>query len=606
MLKTDVSGLHPVTFDGQAVSAAFDLIAALLRSSIRDTTHQLFAEPVESGTNRSWYGEGTGEPVAMVDLPAADRATAETFLRRALESLEPLLDDREMGPLLRRALIVPSLQSVVALDDGVVLTDWGFGPAGLGDDAAALARHLSSVFGPYNTRLASISADFFDKAPTGGTRRAVAAAAVVGLPVTAAAAAATSAPSGGASRMASAAAAIPVGGRSRNLWLIPMFAAVAGMFLILGFWLAWTHLVKDLAGRQFQTPLGDEKATRLAIQTQRDTNAALERELANARRALDSSNVCSPDFPTGSTPAPERQPIQPGTVPTPAPERRGEAPLPFNGSLASLLEHATAWIVVQTPNGIGSGTGFFVTTDTILTNAHVVQNAAEQRVYVTSKTMGKVYLGQVVALTKGPGGAEVGIGMADFALVRLPDVVPGAQPLAFSDKAEKLTDVVAAGYPAAIIKQEDAVQELRQGHLTGAPELVLTRGSISTMQHLPNGLTIMPHSADISAGNSGGPLVDWCGSVLGVNTFVTASERFVDRTKYALRSDAVLQWLAQQNVAIQRHDGECHPIQPTPTAPPMASAPSATPPGAPGSFAGPPTAASTPAGPPPATSAAPK
>jgi S1-C subfamily serine protease len=574
MLKTDVSGLHAVTFDGQPVSSAFGRIAAFLRAQGRDAIHQLFSEPVESGTNRSWYSEGSGEPVPIGNLPAGGKATAESFLRRALDALNPLLDDREVGPLLRRALVVPSLQSVLALDDGVVLTEWGFGPADLTDDSEALASHVRSVFGPYSSRLASISGDFFRELPSGppaarAAQSFIAPASVaaprasVAVPPSSAIGAAVAVPS---SRGYSATAS----GWSRNLWLVPLLAVVAALFLVLGFWLGWTHLVKDLAGRQFQATLGDDKAARLALQTQRDTNAALERELANARRALEATNVCSPENPSGIAPLPERQPIAPGSVPTPAPERKGEAPKPFDGSLASLLEHATAWIVVRTPNGIGSGTGFFITTDTIVTNAHVVQDAIDRQVYVTSKAMGRVYRGQVEART---GAGRATIGAADFALVRLPEVVPGAQPLALTEKVEKLEDVVAAGYPAAIIKQEEAVRELQQGHLGGAPELVLTRGSISSMQQLPNGLTILPHSADISAGNSGGPLVDLCGSVLGINTFVTASGPFVDRTKYALRSDALLQWLSAQNVAAQKRQGSCQPAAATPS---TASAPAAS------------------------------
>jgi len=582
VLKTDISTLHPVTYEGQPVSAAFDRIAGFLRGQ----PLQLFAEPVESGTNRSWYGEGSGEPVPMADLPLSRKAAAGALLTRALDALDPLLDDREMGPLLRRALVVPSLQSVLALDDAVVLTEWGFAPPNLGQDAAALANHVRSVFGDYSSRLAAITEDFFKEVPSGVRPTGGSAAAA---PVPAVASAVPPSASAPAGRPAAAVAmpiAAPAAGATRgrqSVWLVPLFAAVAALFLVLGFWLAWTHLVKDLASRQFQASLGDEKSARLAIQAQRDTNAALERELANARRTLESANVCSPDFPGGATPPPERQPISPGTVPTPAPQRRGEAPAPFNGSLASLLELATVWIVVQTPKGIGSGTGFFVTTDTIVTNAHVVQDAADGRVHVTSKAMGRVFQGQVTALSRGPDGGHVSVGGEDFAVVRLSELVPGAQPLAFSEKVEKLTDVVAAGYPAAIIRQEEAVRELAQGHLSGAPELVLTRGSISSMQQLPNGLTIIPHSADISAGNSGGPLVDWCGGVLGINTFVTAADRYVDRTKYALRSDAIMQWLTQQGVSFQRRPGDCHP--------PAANAPAAT---APSVAANPPGPASEP------------
>lgn len=550
------------------MSGAYEELSDWLKRRLPGNASSILAEPVTSGSNRSWYGEGTGEPVPFDALPPAQRQSASALLTRALASLDPLLDDPQYGLLLRHAIVMPSLGSILVLDDTVSFTDWGFAPKEAGGEPEALAKQVREILGPYNSRLANTEAGFFSSLGRSTASAPAAPAASAVLPDRASSDARVA-----AQRVASAAGRLTgpgPGSQARSLWLIPVLGLIAVGFLALGFWLAWTQLAKEVLGRQYATPTMDEGAARVALKTQRETNAALERELERAKRGAETANVCTPDAPAGTVP-PERQPVAPGGVPPAVPERRGEAPAPFSGSLADLLERSTVWVVVRTANGIGSGSGFFITPDTILTNAHVVEKALPGKIYVTSKALGQVLKGDVVAETQAPNGGEMGAGMADFALIRLPEAPARAQPLAFSDKADKLADVVAAGYPSAVIQHEEAVRDLQQGKLSGAPELVLTRGSISSVQRLPNGLTILPHSADISGGNSGGPLVDACGSVLGINTFVTASGRFVDRTKYALRSDSILQWL-QQRVQVQTHAEECHPLSAA-AAPPTTGVP---------------------------------
>jgi hypothetical protein len=161
--------------------------------------------------------------------------------------------------------------------------------------------------------------------------------------------------------------------------------------------------------------------------------------------------------------------------------------------------------------------------------------------------------------------------------------------------------VVAAGYPASVVQVEQGMQELQQGRLGTPPELVLTRGSISTIQRLENGLVVMPHSADISPGNSGGPLVDTCGRVVGINTFVSFATQVADRVKYAQKTESLLPWLQQQNVQASVQTEACQPM--TPGLPATPQPPGNTPatPAAPAA----PAAPATPAPPAPAPSPAP-
>jgi len=604
LLKTDLATVQPVIFQGRPAYSQHTRLLELLQARGQGGAASLFAEPVGGTGAVSWYGDGSGEPRAITTLSAARRTEVETRLRTRLQTLEPLLDDPELGPLLKRALVLPDAEAIVVLDDAVVLAGWGLAPPGVTDDEA-LANQIRTVLGPYSPRLANADAGFMSAAPPPRPVSAPPAPPPV-------AAAAPPPPPPPVPRVGPVGGGPSGGGAARPLWVVPLLVLVALLFLGLGFWLAWMHFVRDMASRQVSTTVVDEAATRNAIRLQQQTNQNLELELERLRRAAMQPNVCTPEGPLGVRPSPERQPARPDAVPPPVPRQQGEAPRPFTGNLAQLLEHATVMIATSGPQGIGHGSGFFLTGDLVMTNAHVVQGASPGQIFVMSASMGRAMPAQLVSMTRGPGGGDVEPGQMDFALLRLPQPVPGAQPLAFTPSVEKLTEVVAAGYPASVVRLEGGMRELAEGRLGTPPELVLTRGSISTIQRLDSGLVVMPHSADISPGNSGGPLIDTCGRVVGINTFVSHATTVADRVKYAQKADNALSWLGQQNVQAQVKSDACQPAQPTlpalPPQPPTAQgAPPAAAPGTPPapSPAAPPPAGTPPPGAPPAAAAPP-
>jgi S1-C subfamily serine protease len=580
LLKTDLAGLQPLLLRGQTVHALHQRLTDQLTA--RGAPAALFAEPITGAGAISWYGEAAGEPQPLPTLSSARRAEAEAALTRQLQALEPLLDDAEIGPLLRRALVLPNADSILVLDGQIILTGWGLAAREIAEDPAALAGQLRRVLGPYSQRLASAPDGFL----TNAAMAAPAPVAPAAPPPAAASRMPPPPPPPPPPAMAPAPRA-PFGGAA---WLLPLLSLVALTFLALGFWLAWAQMQRDLAGQQQTVSIVDDAATRNAIRLQRETNEALERDLERMRRLAATPNVCTPEGPLGLNPPPERQPVRPEAVPPAIPQRQGEAPRPFSGSLAQLLEHATVMIASAGPSGIGHGSGFFIAGDLVLTNAHVVQQADPNQIFVMSRAMGRAVKAQLVSMTRGAGGGPVEPGMLDVALLRLPEAVAGAQPLALTPTADKLLDVVAAGYPASVVQVEQGMQELQQGRLGTPPELVLTRGSISTIQRLENGLVVMPHSADISPGNSGGPLVDTCGRVVGINTFVSYATQVADRVKYAQKTESLLPWLQQQNVQAVVKPEACQPVVPglpaTPQPPANAPATPATPAPAPPAGAG--------------------
>lgn len=234
----------------------------------------------------------------------------------------------------------------------------------------------------------------------------------------------------------------------------------------------------------------------------------------------------------------------------------------FQGSLPDLLEKSTVFILVKTKdeNGdaaIAAGSGFFVTPDTIVTNRHVVEGS-DGTVLVTNKTLGQFKKAHVVSISS----PSSDVNSFDLAVLKIEDAPP-QQPLSFSLEAQPLQAVVAAGYPGIIIRQDGALKRLAQGDVNAIPGVILTKGEINAIQENSKGEKIMPHSAAVSPGNSGGELVDLCGRVVGVNTFVTMDSETSSHSNYAQKSDSIVKALQGANIPIQVQSGACKDGVPT-------------------------------------------
>ncbi len=200
--------------------------------------------------------------------------------------------------------------------------------------------------------------------------------------------------------------------------------------------------------------------------------------------------------------------------PSPTPPRStlapsGGQPRVFNGfgnSVADVVADVAPAVVsiqVESAAGSGAGTGIILTADgEILTNAHVVEGATLVRVLLAGESQ--------------PRPAEI-IGtdpVADLALLSLPDA--SGLPIAELGRSADVAvgdDVVAIGNALG---------------LRGGP--TVTRGIVSaldrTLETASGTMTgLLQTDASISSGNSGGPLVDVDGEVIGINTAVAATGR---------------------------------------------------------------------------------
>ena len=171
-----------------------------------------------------------------------------------------------------------------------------------------------------------------------------------------------------------------------------------------------------------------------------------------------------------------------------------------------------------------------------MTNHHVVVGAGQGSVFITNKSLGRLHEAQVLK-SQGPFQATGG----DFALLRVAGVNQPAFEVLNTSESQKLQSVVAAGYPADLLQSDAQFQALQNGDFTAVPDLAMTDGTVSTEQ-MVNTARMIAHSAPISQGNSGGPLIDMCGRVIGVNTFIR--EGSARTLNFALAASDMMRFLS--------------------------------------------------------------
>jgi serine protease Do len=140
----------------------------------------------------------------------------------------------------------------------------------------------------------------------------------------------------------------------------------------------------------------------------------------------------------------------------------------------------------------------------------------------------------------------------DLALIRVRNDARLTPAAFFTGTVEDGSDVFAIGYPGGV----DIAQGLNARDMLRPQVPVKTKGSISGGRSARDFETLL-HTAAIGSGNSGGPLVDPCGRVIGINSFGTVSSGGDAEFFFAIANREVRTFLSRNKLTLRGIDTVC-------------------------------------------------
>jgi len=166
---------------------------------------------------------------------------------------------------------------------------------------------------------------------------------------------------------------------------------------------------------------------------------------------------------------------------------------------------------------IGNGSGFFINEKGyIATNYHVVKEASAIQVEYFQKGIKKTFTAKIIVTDKQNDLAIIQINDPKF--INLPSI-----PYVFSSTIKDVgSEVFALGYPMANVMGD---------------EIKFTDGKISSKTGIEGDITVYQISVPIQPGNSGGPLFDSKGNLVGITSSALNKEYFnSENVNYAIKT----------------------------------------------------------------------
>ena len=195
-------------------------------------------------------------------------------------------------------------------------------------------------------------------------------------------------------------------------------------------------------------------------------------------------------------------------------------------------------------NVIQTGTGFMINELSVVTCNHVTQlddetmEEAEERFGVDVRKLRKGLSIRISVIRDVSIGAKIdkqSVEM-DFAVLKMDDKLAGCKslPLRNSETLVQLEDCYALGFPTITTFSQDGVK------LT-SDDVTITDGKVSKVSTI-KGVEYVVNTASVTSGNSGGPLVDENGNVIGIIQG-KQTDGMSDSYSYAIASNALIETL---------------------------------------------------------------
>lgn len=199
----------------------------------------------------------------------------------------------------------------------------------------------------------------------------------------------------------------------------------------------------------------------------------------------------------------------------------------------NLTNEAFVPVLPESPPNIwsGNGSGIFISNmGYIVTNNHVVENATQIEIDFKYKNQIKTYSAIVIKTDR----------MNDLALLKIDDpTYQNIEELNYSIKTSNNVnlgqDIFTLGFPKALS--------------TMGKDIKYSDGSISSINGFKGDETSYQISAPIQPGNSGGPLFNFDGELIGINSSKIV-QKSVDNVAYSIKSSYVADFIKSANLNI--------------------------------------------------------
>ncbi|MEG3176072.1 serine protease [Sphingomonas sp. RB3P16] len=211
----------------------------------------------------------------------------------------------------------------------------------------------------------------------------------------------------------------------------------------------------------------------------------------------------------------------------------------ISATARGVVRVVTIAIVDDEVVGFGHGSGFAVGPNRIVTNAHVVELLARYPgnvvIGIVPSEGSKSYQGKIIALDT----------VHDLALIEFTGK-PVPTVALYTGPVNEGGMVTALGYPGNVdlATAKSAVDYIH-------PLSPIRSEGVFSGRRQMSGTAVMLHTAQIARGNSGGPLLDPCGRVIGVNSAITRGEEGDSSFGFAIANSELTAFLirAKQSYA---------------------------------------------------------